>query len=132
MEPTINLLSTGLDGSWKRQEALANNVSNINTPNYKRQDVNFKDILKKQMQTTKKLTINTTKKKHIPLSNSNDPNFKISQNRSIKYRNDSNNVDVDVEMAEVAKNNIYYSTLINQVSARFNMIGNVIRKGSAN
>jgi len=35
------------------------------------------------------------------------------------YRVDDNNVDIDVENAEMAKNTIYYNTVVNQVNGQF-------------
>jgi flagellar basal-body rod protein FlgB len=42
---TINALSSALDGLSARQAATANNIANINTPNYKAQVVSFESAL---------------------------------------------------------------------------------------
>ena len=48
MDSTINLLQLGLDGAKKRQEAISNNIANVDTPGYKRKDVDFLSVLKKE------------------------------------------------------------------------------------
>ena len=37
----INVLDKAADASWLRNEAISNNIANVDTPNYKRQDVSF-------------------------------------------------------------------------------------------
>ena len=39
----VNVLDKAADASWLRNEAIANNIANVDTPYYKRQDVNFED-----------------------------------------------------------------------------------------
>ena len=41
----VNVLDKAADASWMRQEAISNNIANVNTPGYKRQDVAFEDSL---------------------------------------------------------------------------------------
>lgn len=42
---TMNALSSALDGLALRQQAIAQNIANINTPNYKAKVVSFEDAL---------------------------------------------------------------------------------------
>ena len=37
----VDVLKTAADASWLREEVLTNNIANVDTPNYKRQDVEF-------------------------------------------------------------------------------------------
>ena len=37
----INVMGKTADASWKRNEILSNNIANVDTPRYKRQDINF-------------------------------------------------------------------------------------------
>ena len=41
----INVLDKAADAAWLRNEAISNNLANVDTPNYKRQDVSFEDEL---------------------------------------------------------------------------------------
>jgi flagellar basal-body rod protein FlgB len=128
MEPIIQLLTTGLDGAYFRQKALANNIANINTPGYKRREVDFLSAL-------------NLLRSGLSLKRTNPDHFKGSDGvRAFKgvlvsnssYRNDQNNVDIDVEMAELAKNNLYYNTLVQQINERFKNLQDTISKGGNN
>lgn len=46
---TINALSSALDGLAERQRAIANNVANVNTPNYHAKRVKFEEALAKSV-----------------------------------------------------------------------------------
>ena len=45
----INILDKAADASSLRQQAIANNLANVDTPNYKRQDVDFESTLIREM-----------------------------------------------------------------------------------
>jgi flagellar basal-body rod protein FlgB len=47
---SINALSSALDGLSMRQAATANNIANINTPNYRAQTVSFESALAASVQ----------------------------------------------------------------------------------
>ena len=136
----INVLEFGLDGSYARHQALSNNISNVSTPNYKRQDVNFQDILKKNLDNLKDNNGNQSKTVRLASTNSKHNSLGIKENSSMNfkphtysntsYRNDQNNVDVDSEMAKVAKNNLYYNTLTQRISGKFSLLQEVIQRGS--
>ena len=37
----VNVLNKAADAAWTRNDVLANNIANMDTPAYKRQDVDF-------------------------------------------------------------------------------------------
>ena len=40
----VNVLDKALDASWTRNSVIANNIANVDTPGFKRQDVKFEEI----------------------------------------------------------------------------------------
>jgi flagellar basal-body rod protein FlgB len=50
VDPTQQLLEAAMRGSWLRQTALTNNISNADTPNYRPQEVDFESTLQTAMQ----------------------------------------------------------------------------------
>ena len=94
-----------------RQEVIANNVANVNTPNYRKSTVEFEELLAREMygeEPDGKLKMVRTHDKHLPP----DPlNFhaepQIIQDNTTTMRTDDNNVDIDIEMASLAKNQLY-------------------------
>ncbi len=140
MDSIINVLQFGLDGSHARHQALSNNIANVSTPNYKRQDVNFQEKLKENIDNLKDQNGNKSKPVRLASTNSKHNSLGIKDNSSMKFkphnysntsfRNDQNNVDVDSEMAKLSKNNLYYNTLTQRVSSKFSLLQEVIQKGS--
>ncbi|RQD68221.1 MAG: flagellar basal body rod protein FlgB [Tindallia sp. MSAO_Bac2] len=127
----VDLMSKAMDASWARNEAIANNIANVNTPGYKKSSVEFESILKDSIKrNTLRGTI--TNDRHIPIGSRNisDVKHKNVQNRSYSTRRDGNNVDIDVEMAERAKNELWYQSLSTRVNGQFNKLRTVISEGS--
>ncbi|MGM0437987.1 MAG: flagellar basal body rod protein FlgB [Bacillota bacterium] len=146
MDSTINLLQLGLDGAKKRQEAISNNIANVDTPGYKRKDVDFLSVLKNakaandRTKTSSKVSqakrpessgLKMTNSKHLNSLSSKQSEFSFNTENNTKYRNDNNNVDIDNEMAEMAKTNLYYRTLAQRVSSKFSNLNEVISKGGS-
>lgn len=130
MYNNINILSKALDASWKRNEVITNNIANAETPNFKRSEVLFENILKEQL-TGKKLKGAVTDPKHIHINGGNlkDIKYVIQRDNRFSTRRDNNNVDIDVEMAERAKNEILYHALTSRMQSGFQKIKFVINEG---
>lgn len=124
----INFYKKALDGTWDRNKAITQNISNENTPNYKRKIVTFEDQLKQSIEKNR-ISLSKTNDRHI----GNRTNFfkpNLIEDRSTSYRIDGNNVNIDRESADLAKNKIMYDALINQVIGEFDKIKSVITEGS--
>lgn len=108
MFQSIDLTSKALDALSLRQEVISHNLSNIDTPNYKRQEVEFESILEKELE-----------KNNVSDINLNKINPKIvSDLESYSYRMDGNNVDLDREITELTKNELRYNTLLERTNAQ--------------
>lgn len=125
----INVLSKAADGAWKRNEAIANNIANIDTPGYKRQDVSFQAELQHALKASKYTSLDTK------VRELND-NGKLSRVEprgytdyaDYSYRIDGNNVDVDNENVELASNQIVYQALVQSINSEFQDIKAVLSK----
>ena len=117
----INVLDRTLDASWTRQTMIANNLANVDTPNYKRQDIEFKSVLEQQMRSTSmRIADNSVDRivKNMDLAKLNGKQYTDYAN--FKYRIDRSNVDVDTENVELASEQLNYQTLSTTVSSEFN------------
>lgn len=114
----INVLKKGMDASLLRNETIVNNIANANTPGYKKQTVEFESYLKNA------LNSNSYKVSSIDL-NSINPTVSL-ENPEHSMRLDENNVDIDVEMTEKAKNSLRYSTIVEAVNNNFDRINIVL------
>jgi flagellar basal-body rod protein FlgB len=110
----INVLDKAADASWTRNDVLANNIANADTPNYKRKDVQFETYLANAVAGTDSLDETVA---NIDLNELNATTYTDQSNLS--YRSDGNNVDITTENVELAKNQIRYYTLMNSINANF-------------
>lgn len=124
------LLEKALDAAWLKNEAISNNIANVNTPGYKKSDVKFGDEL---AGAAAEFQIGSLKKEKDFLPIGNDikdiPAPEVVQDSFTSARQDGNNVDIDVEMAELAKNTIKYNALITQLSKQYGFIKMAINEG---
>jgi flagellar basal-body rod protein FlgB len=136
--PTLMALEHGLDACSLRGKLIANNIANVDTPNYKAQRLNFEDILASNMNATSepgKLQLIQTDPRHLPGFGSNrldgayTPQGIIYTDNSQTFRLDGNNVDIDHETAEEAKNAIQFATLTDLIGRKYSSLRTVITEG---
>jgi len=115
----INVLDKAADASWLRETAITNNLANIDTPGYKRLDVDFQSVLKKELGMSKYTSLDKkVRGLNGDLSGLSVSTFTDSSNYS--YRLDGNNVDVDTENVELASEQIRYEALTSSINSQFN------------
>ncbi len=115
----INVLNKAADASWLREQTITNNLSNVNTPGYKRKDVDFEGVLRRELGSMKYRTLDD-KVDHVDLSRLNASTYYDHANYS--YRVDKNNVDVDTENVELASEKIRYDALIDSMTQEFSRL----------
>jgi flagellar basal-body rod protein FlgB len=114
----VNVLEKAADASWTRYNVIANNIANVDTPNYKRKDVNFEDYLLEEL--TSGSTDSLRKKiSGVDLGNINSTTY--TDYSDLSYRLDGNNVDIDTENVELASTQIKYNAIIDSITHDFNM-----------
>jgi flagellar basal-body rod protein FlgB len=123
----INVLDKAADASWLRNDAISNNIANVDTPNYKRQDVSFEFELQHALRSSKYTSldekvaaVNSERLSHI------EPRTYIDHS-GFSYRLDGNNVDIDTENVELASNQIKYNALVQSIDQEFKNIKSVIK-----
>jgi len=121
-----------LDAAWLRNEVLAHNLANVDTPTYNRKDVDFEKYLRGALGADADDII--MHRRHgfrftdpMPLE-SIHPVIKEEYN-TMAMRIDGNNVDVDEEMAQMAKNTIRYNVIIQNLNGKFSKIMHAITEG---
>ncbi|MBP1968107.1 flagellar basal-body rod protein FlgB [Virgibacillus natechei] len=124
----ISTLENSLDFASAKNKVISSNVSNIDTPNYKAKDIVFKDVLDNA--SSQSLEANRTNSKHLPFNQDSESSHEIITKNNTRYNHNGNNVDVDKEMAELAKNQIYYQALTDRINGKFGSLQTVIRGGS--
>ena len=118
------LMQRALDGAWARQEVLANNVANAETPGYKRFELDFRSYLAKAVEETPRLA--RTDPRHLPGKSQAD--LMAKQDPS-SISPDGNSVDIDKEMAEVSTNALYYQAVSSQLSSYLSLMRKAVTEG---
>jgi flagellar basal-body rod protein FlgB len=130
---TVDLLHRAMDASLVRRDVIAHNMTNINIPNYKRQDVNFESELKKALETQKHkpvVELTLTDPRHI--SNWKERDYREVQIRRVldytsTYDNNGNNVDPEKELIYALENQMTYMLLAQAETFEFSQINQVLR-----
>ncbi len=122
-------MEKALDASLARNDTISQNLANIDTSNYKRKDVAFEQYFNESLNS---LEGNMTDKRHIAINSDDMDEIQptlTQDNSDVSMRIDGNNVDIDSEMAYLAKNTIKYNALVQMINSNFSKIKNVIREG---
>lgn len=120
----INVLDRAADASYLRNQMISNNIANADTPLYKRQDVAFAANLEQALKHSRYKSLDE-KVGNLRMSRLNPTVFTDASNFS--YRLDGNNVDIETENVELAKNNLMYEGITNSVTAEFNNLKSVMK-----
>lgn len=120
----VNLLDKAADASWKRESAIANNIANVDTPGYKRQDVEFQSILERELKSQKANNALAA----VDRANLHDLDPLVyTDHGGYSYRLDGNNVDIDTENVELASEQIRYQAITQGISSEFSRFKSVIK-----
>ncbi|WP_449619374.1 flagellar basal body rod protein FlgB [Robertmurraya sp. Marseille-Q9965] len=124
---TISTLENALNYSSTKQKVISQNISNVDTPNYKSKEVSFKSVLQNAVDSS--MSARRTDTRHIDFNGHSSSGISITTNNSTSYNNNGNNVDLDKEMADLASNQIYYNALIERINGKFSTLQSVIKGG---
>lgn len=96
----------------ERQKVISGNIANINTPDYKTKELVFQDELQKA-QDKNDLKLATTHSNHIPfdLTKPQTTGPQVVEVQGLEEQNDGNNVSLDKQMTEMAKNSVLFNAL---------------------
>ncbi len=126
---TNYLLEKALSVESLRRKVISNNIANVDTPHFKRREVNFESALKmavfEKNRHSNKLPVLTSDKKHIPFFQEKDlrsVRHRINLDYTTTQRNDGNNVDVEKEIVDAAKNLMRYNAFVTSMNQNFKII----------
>jgi len=127
----LNLREKALDAAWTRNEVIAQNIANVDTPGYKKSTVAFEEYLDDALD-KEGFKGFTTDKRHIKIGSGSLKDAKIRITKeydNLSTRLDGNNVDIESEMASLAKNDIRYNTLVESIGSGYQRLKTVISEG---
>ncbi len=118
LDEALRFQQTALSLRAARQELLASNIANADTPNYKARDVDFASALQNALAgTSPKLPVAQTSPMHLEgNAGGGIPGTPVMYRRPVQPSADGNTVDMDVERAQFADNALRYEASVRFVS----------------
>lgn len=113
---SFRLLQQGMDGVWKKQQVINQNIANSDTPGYKAKTLNFRTVLTNSMN-----DISNSKPKLNLVTD-------ISVEKTTNQNLDENNVDSEKEHIALADAQLQYELLSNKISNEFAMIKTAVSR----
>ena len=116
-------IRAAMSGLAARQRTIANNVANVDTPNFKASEVRFEDTLKAAITRGSSSSSGNVDPDQGSL---NAAASRITLSDATSTRGDGNNVDIDREMEMLGEANLNYSALTQVMTTRIGILRNVI------
>ena len=129
---TVDILHRSMDVSLLRQDVIANNIANVDTPNFKRTVVNFETALGDALRSDRPQRFHPalTNERHIPFHRPMDYRS-VRPTRFLDHltssKNNDNNVDIEVETAELLTNQLLYTLMTNSLNSQLEQVNIVLR-----
>lgn len=111
---SMSVLNKNLDGLWARQQAISENIANVETPGYKSKTVSFEDQLQAQLE-------NSSKSKEDMIQGIQSVNPVTSESGGT-LRADGNDVDIEKENIELARTQLDYAYSLQGLSDQFSRL----------
>jgi flagellar basal-body rod protein FlgB len=113
--PSILGVEKAMQGSLLRQQVLANNIANANTPGFQRSDVNFQSALAQAFSSGSPTA-----------SQIQSMTFQPQTASSGAMQVDGNSVDINTEMADMSENTLDYQALESVMGAQMSILKTAI------
>ena len=122
----INFYEQVLSLRAQRQQLLASNIANADTPNYKAVDIDFNSAMQAALQQANPAELKLTSSSHLPNAGTIG-NADIKERASKQNNLDGNTVDMDIERAQFTENALQYEAAITLINNQFKNIASVIQ-----
>ena len=120
----VDVLTKAADASWLKNETIAQNIANVDTVNYNRQDVDFEGTLQQALLKNSYVSLDD-KISRLDLSDLDVEAY--TEYSQFSYRLDGNNVDIDTENVALAKNQLVYQGVTGSITQELNRITSVCK-----
>lgn len=129
-EKTPKFLKKNLDFYLQRNNLIASNIANVDTPDYKAVDIKFNDILKRAIGIGNQLKMKGTKDNHFSTNIKQLDKIKprvVEENDPA--RPDGNNVKIEKEMFKLVETQLMYNSIIQAMIKRGGILRYAIEEG---
>lgn len=131
---TVDVLSNAISGAGLEQDQIANNIANVDTPNFRVSTTSFRDALKASLGTpppSDQLGLETNNARQFALGDATPPqafNPVAHVDENTQMRADKSNVDIDQETALLAANSGYEQTMAKLLGQQYKTLREVIQE----
>lgn len=112
LDQQIKFHQTALNVQAARQQLLASNIANADTPHFKARDIDFREALQGALGNRSELGLTTTQSRHIEGGGGNLIDAAVKYRTELQSAVDGNTVNMDVERAAFAENAIHYEASV--------------------
>lgn len=120
----LDKIGRGLDASWTKNEVISSNIANVDTPGYKKKKAVFGDLLNEELSSS---LLKTSHERHMQIDGASSIVSITTDMSTTNMRTDENNVNIDEEMSDLAKNQIYYNVLTQRATGEINKLRSAIQ-----
>lgn len=126
----VGLVGKVMDMQLQRQNVIAGNIANVETPNYKPRELTFEKELQAALGLDARGELSQTSSAHMPTTFSPD-SFGPEWDKAVKPRvvHGEDRVNLDKEMAKHAKNQLQYTALTQVMTKTFEGLSTIIMDG---
>jgi flagellar basal-body rod protein FlgB len=123
-DKTLKALATALNFREMRQELISSNVANANTPGFKAKKMDFEEALARALDVDGQMQMGVTDGRHHIVGNGGFNNLEpeIYDNPNGVVSENSNTVDVEAEMAQMAENKLMYDALVQLINKKMGIM----------
>ena len=125
----INIQARALNAYSLKQSVIAQNIANVETPGYKRKDIDFDSILNQKISDSDGFHLHMRATNAGHMTNRLTFEANVISDFSHSMRMDKNSLNIESEMAEQSKNSIRYNTMISRVDSEFRRLQSAIKGG---
>lgn len=122
-DTTMAVSKKALDALSLAQETIADNIANVDTPGFKASEVTFQQELARAVERER----NARRSHACGRFAVDQVQPRIIRQTGGTARRDGNNVNIDHEMAALAKTSILYTTIARLLASKFDMLASAIR-----
>ncbi|EOT5497798.1 flagellar basal body rod protein FlgB [Citrobacter koseri] len=134
LDAALRFQQEALNLRAQRQEVLAANIANADTPRYQARDMDFASELKKVMvrgrEETGGIALKLTSAQHIPAQTVASPSVDLLYRIPDQPSLDGNTVDMDRERTQFADNSLKYQTGLTVLGGQIKGMMNVLQGGN--
>ena len=129
-DQTVNAMEAYMTRLSQRQQIVASNLANIDTPGFKTKDISFHATMQ-ELLSENAIGLRTERPEHSQGSVQFRPQAQAFEVQGLPSRADQNNVDLDREMLKLGETSFSYSLITQMLRGKFHTIASSINEGKA-